>query len=152
MIFAGTIGLLALVLIAEWAAIHVWTQYVARANDGELAHAAHYRIERRHLESRKSFVARTVAAANCLHEASEAFIAEAERVGRLKRVGEAGLLWTLPAHHPLALALIEARYPNGPKGDDLKAVALGIVADRGVDFGVLFRRDAEERARHMMSN
>jgi hypothetical protein len=110
------------------------TQYVLPAPGGQVAHAKHYRVFRRHHESLKSWEDRTVAAADAFHAAADAFVAEAEQQGRLERVGWAGLKSSLPSSHPLSIALVAARYPDGPPPLELGRIALGEVVETGVDM------------------
>ncbi len=130
---------LLLLLIVGVAAGTAWTQrfltqYVLPAPDGQVAHAEHYRVIRRHHESLKSWEDRTVVAANALHAAADAFVAEAERQGRLERVGHAGIKWSLPSTHSLAIALVTARYPDGPPPLELQRIAHGEVVEVGLDL------------------
>lgn len=112
-------------------------QYVLPAPSGQVAHAKHYRVTRRHLESLKSWENRTGAAARALHAASDAFVAEAQKLGRMERVSRAGLKWSLPSTHPLAVALVAARYPDGPPQRELHQIAIGEVTEVGVDLALV---------------
>ena len=128
--------LLFVVVVAAGTAWTQWffIQYVLPAPGGQVAHAKHCRVIRRHHESLRSWEKRTVVAADALHAAADAFVAEAERQGRLERVGRAGLKWSLPSTHSLAIALVTARYPDGPPPLELQRIAHGEVIEVGVDM------------------
>lgn len=108
-------------------------QYVLPPPGGSIAHAKHYRVVRHHRESLKSWETRTVAAAKAFRAAEDAFVTEAERLGRLERVSRAGLRWSLPSNHSLSLALLSARYPDGPSAKEWERIASGEVVVTGVD-------------------
>lgn len=128
-----------LVIVAGTCAIaiavrHALTQYLlppSRASGAQVAFAELYRVPRRHLESIRTWEARTLAAAKALHAASDAFVAEAETLGRVERFSHAGLKWTLPSTHPLAIAYVVARYPDGPPPVEIARIAMGEYSQLG---------------------
>jgi hypothetical protein len=134
----ATIIVLVLSIIEAWHVVwllhHFLTQYVLSAPDAQVTYAKTYRVCRRHLESVESWESRTVAAAKALHDAEEAFVAESERLGRMDRVSNAGIKWSLPSGDSRAVALMVARYPDGPTSSDWKRILVGGETVRGVDL------------------
>jgi hypothetical protein len=133
---SGTMVLLLLVAtcVVTWTLQHFLTQYVLPADSGQVAYAKTYRVHRRYWESVRSWEARTVAASKALRDALDAFVAESERLGRLQRVSYTGVKWSLPSGHPLAIAVMVARYPDGPTLLEWERVGGGEVAEAGVDW------------------
>jgi hypothetical protein len=135
LLFIGLISIeVALTIALTWAAQKL-SAHIRRGSDAQIAHAEHYRIQRRHLESLQSWEKRTVDAATTLRIAVDAFYTEAERLGRVEKFSKCGLLWTLPAAHPLTIALLAARYPDGPPPEKLAKLATsGLWGETGIDF------------------
>jgi len=116
------------------------SQYVIPASRAQSALARKYRVHRRHLESLRSWQRRTEAAMDALVGASDAFTTEAQRLGRMGHVPYAGVHWSLPGDHPLAVALLAARYPDGPSRDELAQIMGGPVVEIDADVARAWRR------------
>jgi hypothetical protein len=109
---------------------HLLTEYVL-PSDRHAGFGALSNVPRRHLESLRSWEKRTVAALNAVHAANDAFIAEAHRLGRWRETSARGGVWELPCQHIASLALVRAKYPDGPPLDELCQLA-GIDAPESV--------------------
>lgn len=97
---------------------HVLLQYVLPARSQE-AFAKLANVPRRHLESVKSWERRTVAAYKARDEAQERFIEAAEWRATGPRSGE----YILSVRHPASVALLRAKYPDGPPFEKLAELA-----------------------------
>lgn len=99
--------------LSTMAAVYVLIEHVLPSSR-HAAFAGIYKVRRRHLESLRSWEARTVIASNRVHKASQRFFAEASVRGSYEATSERGGRYMLPGNDPVALALLVAEYPDGP--------------------------------------
>jgi hypothetical protein len=101
-----------------WWLVHLLAQYVL-PNAAVARFAALVNVPRRHLESVTAWNARIVAA----HERQERAQTEFIEVARWESTSERGGVWLLRRNHPAAIALLHARYPDGPTLEELVQLA-----------------------------
>jgi hypothetical protein len=130
----NTVQLAVVAGVIVLASVDSWLLERVRGPTRRLAiRSARLRVARRHLESLDAWDRRTDAAEQALTEAAVAFEEEARRLDRVEQVGHTGLRCSLPGSHPLAVALVAARYPDGPSHAELLQLAGGNVVEVGVD-------------------
>jgi len=116
-LLAATSIAIGIVLVAF--GIYVLLAIYLLSSRGDKAMARIYNCPRRHLESVFAWRKRMDAVSKKVSETSDAFIAEARKNGNRVEEGRR-ITFTLPAYHPLSVAHLCARYPDGPSYEELK--------------------------------
>lgn len=113
-----------LVGLGTVAAVVLLLQEYVLPDSSQDAFAKRTNVPRRHLESRSAWTRRTVEAYRKRSAAYEQFLQAAKERGQYHEYASGrGYSYTLPIRDPAAVALLHARYPDGPSLDQLRALA-----------------------------